>query len=1692
MTSYAPLDIKSPNRRKVAVAGGLIFLFAAIGTLVTVSILGSESESFTSQDAAKTQALHSRLHDAVQKSPSALQLNDQLLSSDVSTVFSKALGSPSMSVTKPSVQLIQSAKSQQSVVVSGSSVFRNIHVDSTIQLTFVNSKLVVEAVGAVVAQADKDAIVHPEVRAENIQLRMSRDGTLSKACMVSFGGSKVEASAPFESSNLRFPLPDITIGKVKLTKIDATIQKSPLEFSMTAVALVLFPDAEGRDLQFDVSGTVGKDILQFSGSQDGQWSLSEEVTLEKLAISYDSTKDAGLIQGGVGFGKWALVLQFDFSKSQDTTADIAFVLMPEVGSSVQLSGLPGSAAVADPSGFSVSNAAVVIANYAGSLAVFSTGSLSFVDGVTITCEASLDAASLTLTGTYIPKSKSFELEGDFSNFVLGKDLTLTGTKFVVQSPAQPVFSIQSALTWGSLTVNLVGTFSNSDIVFAASTMGTVWHIPVGKDGIDVQNVQLNVDYHRQTKTTSADVQGSVVFGQGVTLNVDMKYPADSSSAPGCYALTVSTSTQLSVSNVLGKMLSSNDIASAYVEDVQELFAASLESMTFTIWPNCDFVSLDGVIATKVFGNSEATITVQKYAGVGQVVDSIAANLKTNPSVTVSPGVTSTVKDALAALSGAISSSQVSTVFAISQLSDVAMSTVVPELVSSLPSTLLVPFPGNAEVSASQVLDAIEAFLPVGTRVTCDVSGDWHFEFHVKPVSQQYPINTPPGLHLTSPSFALTSASMALTLDITFIAKQGLNFNAELDVAHSTHARLQKLATYMAAGCQSVSYEIQGSITKTAWSVAFEIPKGCISLNHDEYELSAVTVQIQDSEPQLTVDSTLMVVKQNYGFAVSGTVDDKGFTLNGQSDGTIQLNVGHDPLTVDSLSITVSDESGTFDTDIKGSVTINEHAHFSVESKVDSASGFYFSGQLSYDQGYAPTLADLVDRLLGSASFQSDIPMPNDFRSRVSAVQFIGGDVTIQSQPPTFKLDGKVSAFGEELDFSLSYTNGQFAFAISFALKPNFQFSDIFPDIKSLDDLKTMSPAVIIANAESEMNLPGGSISYSASQGLNFVAGLQLDPTKHAQAQIGKWTGKDEFLIEGVIVTETNFKLVADAQVDFTLFHRADMADAGVFFAIDGTDVKVGIDGKLTFSLSSRADDDLSFFGDLFVDEEGAGFDAGMTTPWSNPFGIPGVTLDQCEVSLTLSPVFVPTQFGISGGLKIGSVGGDALVYADVGELQKSVLAAAVENIRLGDITESIFGHSNVPETLAKTVFDVSMQDADVSINFSGEDLEFDGKTYDQGFKLDVDMLDLWEIIKGSAHVDIDPSHGVSVSGSMDPVHFGDVLDVSEVQLDIVLMNNQPPRFGFDGAVSILGASMAADIQLSDTSAMVYVEFKLGSLLDFLMNCSAAGSDFHHPTDFSVLAELNDGLLDWVSTKIPEYAQQAKADADSAFDKVLADLQDKKNSLDSISAEIDAIKAQDQRDLSAAEQKFLDAKADVVRFQSHVDELQSSINADEDARSHCKWYQLTCKGWYDVKIAALWVAKHVADGVLEVAVGVLDVAEAALEKIPEVDPRVLTLEAERGVALAAISVAEAAVEAAESVTNMIDNTISWVARGLGKVFNIEHALLSGSLSKIKAGDLADVQLEGYFLGKHVDFNVDINLQLLDNFAADIWHALMKMF
>lgn len=84
----------------------------------------------------------------------------------------------------------------------------------------------------------------------------------------------------------------------------------------------------------------------------------------------------------------------------------------------------------------------------------------------------------------------------------------------------------------------------------------------------------------------------------------------------------------------------------------------------------------------------------------------------------------------------------------------------------------------------------------------------------------------------------------------------------------------------------------------------------------------------------------------------------------------------------------------------------------------------------------------------------------------------------------------------------------------------------------------------------------------------------------------------------------------------------------------GFELGVGCDLGATLA-SGPSQQTLDFNGDMMITTHDIKFQAGMTTPWADVFGLPGITVNNTEIMLGISFTGVPDAFGLSGTVQIG-------------------------------------------------------------------------------------------------------------------------------------------------------------------------------------------------------------------------------------------------------------------------------------------------------------------------------------------------------------------------------------------------------------------------------------------------------------------------
>lgn len=291
-----------------------------------------------------------------------------------------------------------------------------------------------------------------------------------------------------------------------------------------------------------------------------------------------------------------------------------------------------------------------------------------------------------------------------------------------------------------------------------------------------------------------------------------------------------------------------------------------------------------------------------------------------------------------------------------------------------------------------------------------------------------------------------------------------------------------------------------------------------------------------------------------------------------------------------------------------------------------------------------TLGDMVNSIAGNSAWGS-LVLPQSLSSDIQNVwAFKGLNVTFVTSPASVQASGWMLLFGQDdlravVDLQPStspVSQGGWDFMLAVELSVE-KFSHIIPSITQLDNYTFASVAVAVSTFDTNVSFPGVAVPYTVEPGFNFFGSVNLADIPH-MAAISNFTGIEQATLRAVILDEENFEAHCDVEGDLSLFNVVHLTALGFFIKVVPTDAMVGVecDSLVVFD----AHDQLSFHDDLYVALQGFGFDAAMTTDWVNPFGVTGLTISRCDLSLELSWALVPVAVGISGGLHVAGIGGE--------------------------------------------------------------------------------------------------------------------------------------------------------------------------------------------------------------------------------------------------------------------------------------------------------------------------------------------------------------------------------------------------------------------------------------------------------------------
>jgi len=303
--------------------------------------------------------------------------------------------------------------------------------------------------------------------------------------------------------------------------------------------------------------------------------------------------------------------------------------------------------------------------------------------------------------------------------------------------------------------------------------------------------------------------------------------------------------------------------------------------------------------------------------------------------------------------------------------------------------------------------------------------------------------------------------------------------------------------------------------------------------------------------------------------------------------------------------------------------------------------------------------------------------------------------------------------------------------------------------------------------------------------------------------------------------------------------------------------------------------------------------------------------------------------------------------------------------------------------------------------------------------------------------------------------------------------------------------MGTFVDFKDTGLALNISFD-SDLFKFQIAGEAVGTKLTAPTDFKLTGYLNNEVEDYLRNRLPELMEDAKEKYDEKSSSALTTLENAKTEVKKLQVQIDALWARDEAAVSAAQRSLNMAQAAVQQAEKHVEELDSTISHLEKEIDDLPWYLKWEAVGLGAAIAATYVAKEAALGVLEAARFTLQEASAATAATPYVDPEIGALVVAKGTAIAALDVAEASVKGVNYILDNILTASANVTPGVIDLFNPEYLYLHSEFTSIKKGDLGHLTVRGWFVGRHVEFDVEVNLSLAEHLAKEIWNWIAECF
>ena len=545
---------------------------------------------------------------------------------------------------------------------------------------------------------------------------------------------------------------------------------------------------------------------------------------------------------------------------------------------------------------------------------------------------------------------------------------------------------------------------------------------------------------------------------------------------------------------------------------------------------------------------------------------------------------------------------------------------------------------------------------------------------------------------------------------------------------------------------------------------------------------------------------------------SNDIDSNNFNLGATFAGDWDLPLGVSSLKVSSLTTEFHKDANGLLGNIQGNVNI---AGNEATIRGNLQSDFVFSGKIGQ-----LNLINLLESLLGSVTIPRDFPT-----IQLPASSF---QIRLDTENPIFLMGSSLSDFGILIAI-VEKIAGQWQYAVTWALPPNWKFSQLLPLLKPLDELKIAPPKLLFSSFTDDgfqfPSLPDFDSLPDLGRGLHegIVLSSSLTLDGFGLNFIGDIIGKNELPLRLVI---------GDSIAESEVVSNLGITIVVVPDVITFDDFSLVIDPSpfsITFSCTAKVvifNEELPRFSTAVVLEETRQKIVFETQEaWITPFGISGFTINQVILDIETLP---QRKLGVLGDVSIRDK--RIRVAAQITEGSPSgFVGELIGKLSLSEIVRDLVGLTLPP------IIDISVSDFKIYIVADPLGMTIGSEHFEPGLALqglfETFGLGMFVQIKISA------DNGVFARGALkDKIQLGNVFVVSnaagdgppEMQLDTA----NSPFLKITGKVFLLGLSQSIDASLDKSGFSLRIEENLG-IARYELDCQVSSlSNFRTNGSFS--------------------------------------------------------------------------------------------------------------------------------------------------------------------------------------------------------------------------------------------------------------------